>query len=481
MRIMELVQPKTAKGNDAGDHIEDEGYADHAQRTLADALNASGRDSPGAEDQAADETRADVCMADFYAHMPDHRYIFAPTRDLWPASSVNSRLPWPAGADGKKVRPTDVLDAERSVEQMVWVPGEPMVIKDRLIDGGGVIERAGVSIFNLYREPTIQSGNPKAAGPWLDHVRRIYPGDADHIIPWLAHRVQRPGEKINHAIVLGGSQGIGKDTLLEPVKHAVGPWNMQEVSPAALLGRFNGFVQSVILRISEARDLGDMDRFAFYDHMKVYTAAPPDVLRCDQKNLREYAVINCCGVIITTNHKADGIYLPADDRRHYVAWSDVDRTAFSADYWTRLYGWYAAGGTEHVTGYLRTLDLSGFDPKAPPPKTEAFWHIVNAARPSEEAELCDLLEEMQTPAAFTMGGLADAARRSGRGEIAEWLTDRKNRRVIPHRLEDVGYEPIRNDLAKDGLWKIDGKRQVVYARRELPLRDRMKAAQQLSW
>ncbi|MBK9667350.1 MAG: hypothetical protein IPO61_16705 [Gammaproteobacteria bacterium] len=223
-----------------------------------------------------------------------------------------------------------------------------------------------------------------------------------------------------------------------------------------------------------------MDRFAFYDHLKAYTAAPPDVLRCDQKNLREFAVVNCCGVVITTNHKADGIYLPADDRRHYVAWSDVDRTAFGADYWTRLYGWYASGGTEHVTGYLRTLDLSGFDPKAPPPKTEAFWHIVNAARPSEEAELCDLLEEMQTPAAFTMGGLADAARRSGRGEIAEWLTDRKNRRVIPHRLEDVGYEPIRNDLAKDGLWKIDGKRQVVYARRELPLRDRMKAAQRLA-
>ena len=41
---------------------------------------------------------------------------------------------------------------------------------------------------------------------------------------------------------------------------------MQEVSPTALLGRFNGFVKSVILRISEARDLGDVDRFKFYDH-----------------------------------------------------------------------------------------------------------------------------------------------------------------------------------------------------------------------
>jgi hypothetical protein len=31
------------------------------------------------------------------------------------------------------------------------------------------------------------------------------------------------------------------------------------VSPQQILGRFNGFVKSVILRVSEARDLGDID------------------------------------------------------------------------------------------------------------------------------------------------------------------------------------------------------------------------------
>ena len=110
---------------------------------------------------------------------------------------------------------------------------------------------------------------------------------------------------------------------------------------AQLLGRFNGFLKSVILRVSEARDLGDVDRFAFYDHMKAYTAAPPDVLRVDEKNIREYSVLNVCGVIITTNHKTDGIYLPADDRRHFVAWSDADarrlrRTATGPS----LYHWF---------------------------------------------------------------------------------------------------------------------------------------------
>ena len=134
--------------------------------------------------------------------------------------------------------------------------------------------------------------------------------------------------------MLGGNQGIGKDTVLEPVKQAIGPWNFFEVSPQHLLGRFNGFLKSVVLRVNEARDLGDVNRFQFYDHMKAYTAAPPDVLRVDEKNLREHSVFNCVGVIITTNHKADGIYLPADDRRHFVAWSGLSKDDFDPAYWT---------------------------------------------------------------------------------------------------------------------------------------------------
>ncbi len=58
-------------------------------------------------------------------------------------------------------------------------------------------------------------------------------------------------------------------------------------------------------------------------------AAPPDVLRVDEKNLREHSVFNVCGVVMTTNHKTDGIYLPADDRRHFVAWSEKTKDDFT--------------------------------------------------------------------------------------------------------------------------------------------------------
>ena len=416
-----------------------------------------------------------VRLDDFYAYMPMHSYIFSPTREMWPSASVNSRIrPIPIG--DKTISASAWLDQNRPVEQMTWAPGEPMLIRDRLIADGGWTERNGVFVFNQYRPPTIAAGDAGLAGPWLDHVRKVYPNDADHIVMWLAHRVQRPEEKINHALVFGGEQGVGKDTLLAPVKRAIGPWNFAEASPTQTLGRFNGFLKSVILRISEGRDLGDVDRFQFYDHTKAYIASPPDTLRVDEKHLREHYILNCVDVVITTNHKSDGIFLPPDDRRHFVAWTDLAKEDFSPAYWGTLWRWYEKGGYGHVAAFLAGLDLAGFDPKAAPPKTPAFWDIVGANRSPEEGDLADALDELGNPEAVTIARIAAAAD----FEFAAWLRDTRSRRQVPHRLEKCGYVQVRNDAAADGLWKLNCKRQAIYAKKELSLANRFRAARGLS-
>ena len=181
------------------------------------------------------------------------------------------------------------------------------------------------------------------------------------------------------------------------------------------------------------------------------------------------------GLIITTNHRTDGIYLPADDRRHYVAWSDRCKEDFGPEYWNDLWSWYANGGFEHVTAYLSELDLANFDPKAPPRKTPAFWDIVNAGSAPEDADLADVLSAMGSPNALTPKRLIAAAT----GAATEWLTDRRTRRVIPHRLERCGYVSVRNMDAKDGYWIVDGTRQPVYAKATLPVAERYRAAAKL--
>src|SRR6185295_17470683 len=109
-------------------------------------------------------TDAGVKLRDFYAYMPMHNYIFAPSREPWPITSVNARIS-PVliviDNEGKDITMTASvwLDKNKPVEMMTWAPGMPMIIADRLIAEGGWIERQGVSCFNLYRPPRIVLGD----------------------------------------------------------------------------------------------------------------------------------------------------------------------------------------------------------------------------------------------------------------------------------------------------------------------------------
>jgi hypothetical protein len=200
------------------------------------------------------------------------------------------------------------------------------------------------------------------------------------------------------------------------------------------------------------------------------------LLRVDEKHLREHNVINCCGVIITTNYK-DGIYLPDNDRRHFVAWSDLTQESFKQAYWDDLYRWYQNGGTAHVAAYLATLDITTFNPKAPPLKTPAFHAVAEIGRNPEDAEMADVLDDMGNPDAVTLARINTRAV----GDFAAWLLDRKNRRSIGHRLERCGYVPVRKVGAPDGLWRINGKRQMIYGKSTLSDKERLEAARRLTY
>jgi hypothetical protein len=439
---------------------------------------------------------------DFISFLPTKAFYFIPTGTWWSAAGVNACLkPVPVlNKDGtpvlipmkvkdeigktvtvmapKTIAATAWLDRKRQAHHMTWAPGAsaPVVANHLIIDGEWVA-RNKIHTLNHYRPPVVSPGNPTKAGPWLKLVKKIFPDECEHIVAFFAHRVQRPGDKINHALLLIGAPGIGKDTVLEPLRYAVGPHNFREVSPTQLLACFNSYLKAVVIRVSEIRDLGDFTRYAFYEHMKVLLASPPSMLRVDEKFIAEYQVVNCCGVVLTSNHLTDGLYLPADDRRHFVAKSELTKEAFEPEYWAELWGWYADGGLQHVASYLAALDISKFDEKAPPPKTPAFYAIADSNRSPEEAELEDAIDGLGRPAALTLTQIIDTV--SPHSSFGEWLSERKNRRAIPHRLETVGYAVARSPDAESGLWRINGVRQVIYANASLSVREQQAAARAL--
>jgi Family of unknown function (DUF5906) len=435
-----------------------------------------------------------LTLDDLCAFAPSRSCIYLPCKSPWPNASVDERLPpMPLldasgnpvlNAKGKVVMLTasEWLAKNRSVEAMTWAPGEPEFIRGKLAVDGGWVEKDSATSLNLYRPPPeLELGDPTRATRWVEHWRAIYPDNADHIIAWLACRVQHPKEKINHALVLGGAPKIGKDTLLEAVVRTVGEWNFQNIKLNHLAGKNNSFLKALIVRLNEARDVGEqgtVDRYRLYDHMKDLLAAPPNTIRVNEKYINEYFILNRSAMVITTNYR-DALYLPPDDRRHYVAFSERRGEEFPAAFWNEFWGWYEDGGFAHVAGLLYQHDLSGFDPKPEPPKTDAFRYMVSADLTSEYSDIADTIDRLkdadgQRPDALTIAELIVVA------PELEWLRTLKMRRVMRRRLEDNGYAIVVNPDAKtDNMWAIDGKRQAIYARAALNQTQRLIAARKL--
>jgi hypothetical protein len=447
---------------------------------------------------------ADYKFEDFYSYTVGGRCIYRPRRVFCTNEAVDRCLPRQPLLDSRgapvkntkgkivSIAVSQALAAQRNVSAVTWTPAEPELVLDRLAVDTGWLPQPGAKTYNFYLPPNDMAGDAAQATRWVEHWRTLYPGEADHIISWLAHRVQFPGIKPNHCLVLVGDPGIGKDTLLHPVTHAVGTWNFRDINLNQLVGAYNDFLKAVLLRINEARDAGDtrhgrIDRYALHDHMKPLLTTPPETYRINRKYDPEYPGFNVVGVLITTNH-GDALYLPADDRRHYVAASECKRTDFPKAFFDDLYHWYDNGGIGHVAAYLREYPLaqSGFDAKATPPRTTAFWEMVQIDRSGpEEAELADAIDRLRKnaqgapdpdgalPEALTVTDLVAVA------PGADWLLDRKMSRAIPHRLQRCGYRRTPNPDAKgsSGMWVVDGKRVMIYTRDDLGPQARLHAAQ----
>ena len=215
--------------------------------------------------------------------------------------------------------------AERSVDTVTWQPGE-----------GRIFEREGTRYANLWIDPPRYP--PATARPWLDHVARLYPDAADDIVRWLSFVVQHPGIKINHALVLGGPQGCGKNAVLAPLERIPG------FTSSTLLGDvMSGFGDwsygRKLVIINESRRTQKFSAEDVHNLLKVFIAAPPFTLRVNGKYKPQIEVPNVLSCVITSNY-SDSLHLDKGDRRYRVCWTDV---LPDEQYFIRLWGWFERG------------------------------------------------------------------------------------------------------------------------------------------
>ncbi|MGD0332974.1 MAG: DUF5906 domain-containing protein [Xanthobacteraceae bacterium] len=423
---------------------------------------------------------------DFVSFLPEGFYVQISTGAEW---RVAAKLNVHCHGDKHAAKR---IDFNSPVHGYTWAPGRGRLLYDTAVFEGGYFPKKRNNLFNRYKPPhDYAPGNASddAVKPWREHIRRLYnEDDAQHIERWLAFKVQFPGVKINHALVLGGPTRIGKDTIFEPVKYAVGPWNMKEVSAGQTMDeKFNPYMEAVICRVAEVKDLERPK--AFYDHWKPWLTTPPDCLGVTDKNVKLHQVANVVGVVFFSNYQTNGMYLPDDDARHYVAWSETVETDFEDGYFDRLYAWFDGDGKRNVTAWLKAYDLRAWNPKRPPPKTAAFWRIVEAHSSQAHGDLDALLDFMGRPECVTIRDLQNAlAHYEPAG--GSTIIDLTNKRQHAAMLEASGYVSVRGPHDGKFDFKTRGtaasatgpgtpttrEKLTVYVRKTIDEAQRVKAA-----
>jgi hypothetical protein len=411
--------------------------------------------------------QGEVPISNFIYFGPGNNFIYRPTTSLWIAGAVDVAVS-PINEDGKIIRASEWLKTNQLATSMTCEPSiEEDYLKGYDCREGELIENTGAAIFNTYRRSTIEMGDAKLAKPFLDHVKLLLQkkGDAEQFLNYMAHRVQKPWEKPRFALLISGGQGVGKDTIIEFCAPAIGVWNVANIDPSFLDASFNEYVTATLIRISEAANLHEMTKWAFNERTKTLIAGSPDITQVNPKYGQKYSVRMHCGVIITTNHLAEGIYIPPDDRRYDVMESatfiemGIGEEKKRRQYFNDLWEWFLQGGANHVAAYLTEKNISKFSASNGQRKTEAHKTIV-AGGMSSDQWLDDIVDWLGEPNAVRSDWIIIKALENGEKEA-------NIRRRISPAMGRLGYVMLRSSN-KDGRWKIGGKKVTVYVKPGLP-------------
>ena len=259
---------------------------------------------------------------------------------------------------------------------------------------GVLVARDGDVYGNRWRDARpVVTGAGGDISPWLDHCAALIPeaSEREHVLNVMAYKVQHPEVKINHAVLHGGDQGCGKDTLWAPFIWAVcGPQlkNRGLLDNDTLGSQWGYALESEILILNELKEPEARERRALANKLKPIIAAPPEMLTVNRKGLHPYDMMNRMFVLAFSNDPVP-ISIDSQDRRWFCVWSSAPRMAPAAA--ARLWAWYKAGGYESIAGWLHARDVSAFNPSAAPAWTEFKANMVEHGMSMAESYLVEMM------------------------------------------------------------------------------------------
>lgn len=327
-------------------------------------------------------------------------------------------------------------------ERIAFLPGEDEVTHDE----------DELRVLNLWRPPAWRL-LPDAPPPtlFLDHVNYLFDDDevaTNHVLDFLAHMLQRPQERVAHALLITSeAKGIGKSTLGTIIRRLVGERNSRVAQTKDLKSQFDGWlIGSLLVQIDEIYEAGNWD---LANKLKPLITEP--TVSVNVKYGPQIEVENYARFLMFSNHTAP-LNIEDGDRRYFVFNS---RATPRDDAYYEVLNRYIddTAGMNAIFSFLMQRSLSGFSPFRRPPMTAAKQAIIEVSGNPLRSYIVDAVEsghlaKEMNGREFSLDALQRQLQRDGYGSHA------RNVKELGEALRMAGVMQIRK--------MVNGAKRRIY-------------------
>ncbi|MDA8259922.1 MAG: DUF5906 domain-containing protein [Betaproteobacteria bacterium] len=206
-----------------------------------------------------------------------------------------------------------------------------------------------------------------------------------YMLSWLAHLVQHPEIKMHTSLVCWSQEtGVGKNLLFECITAIIGPTHSLVIGEKQLESDFNGWAHRKVFIIGD--EVCNSDRRKETERLKSLITGT--TLPINEKYQPAFIAPNFLNFVFLSNHN-DALFVDDRDRRYFV-W-EIAAGKLPEKQIKAFTHWRDNGGLEALHHFLLSLDITGFNPKAPAPMTEAKQQMVQDSRSDLESWIADMM------------------------------------------------------------------------------------------
>ncbi len=284
----------------------------------------------------------------------------------------------------------------------------------------------GREAVNTWNPPE-RSTPPGDPSLFLEHVGYLFGADAPRFLDWLAHIEQRPGELPQFGwLHISDKQGTGRNWIAGVVARLWPGYAAVNFDLSAFFRTgFNDRLSSKIIAVvDEINEGANESKWRNSETMKSLVNEGQRTINPKFGRIREE--FNACRWLVFSNHRS-ALALNETDRRFNVVIREG--TPQAPDYYARLYAALKEPGfIAGVAHFLRTRDLSAFNPGAHAVMNAAKEAVIAANRTEADETLVDVVKHWP----------ADVIQSSMLGELITGLPGGKITPAHRHALERRG-------------------------------------------